>query len=112
LKVDGKSYIQMANKAGLRSFYNSLRNPHPKDFNVRYWKLSDLRKAFSAIGNPSVEADGFFGLGIQPSDLDLLPLYARIIVRCSEVLRHTPLTRFADSVYFKTPKVNGQKGTS
>jgi Methyltransferase domain len=104
LKTGAKSYVQMANIAGLRSFTNYLRLPSPTGFNVRYWRISEMRRVFSLIGETDIQPDGFFGLNIQASDLDFLPLYARTIIKTSEVLRRLPLTTVADSVYVNSVK--------
>jgi hypothetical protein len=46
------------------------------------------------------------GLGIQPADIDLLPMHFKLVVVCSEVLRHLStrpglrwLVNVADSLY-------------
>ncbi|MDB9456404.1 Trm112 family protein [Dolichospermum circinale] len=53
--------------------------------------------------------DGFFGLGIQKSDIDLLPLKYKLVVRASESLKILslliPFLKYvADSVYIKSTK--------
>ena len=110
LKARGTCLIQMANKFGIRSLYHLVRRgfKEGEDFEVRYWSVPELRKAFTeTIGPTSMSVDGFFGLGLQASDLDLLPLKYRAVVRCSEVLRAMSrklpwMTYFADSVYVKS----------
>lgn len=107
LKSDGLCKIQMPNRYGLRSFYHQIKRGfrEGKKFDVRYWTPSELITAFSkAIGDASISVDGFFGLGIQPSDVGMLPLRFRLVVRCSEMLRriahYAPwLTNIADSLY-------------
>ena len=106
LKSGARSYVQMANIAGLRSFTNYLRLPPPTGFNVRYWRLSEMRRVFSFIGETEIQTDGFFGLNVQASDLDILPFWARTIIRSSECLRRLPLTPLADSVYVNSVKKN------
>ena len=56
--------------------------------------------------------DCYFGLGIQGSDADLLPVKYKAIVYSSEFLRKLsgiikPLTKVADSVYLES--VNQKK---
>jgi SAM-dependent methyltransferase len=70
---------------------------------VRYWTLAELRETFGAIGPVELLADGFLTINPQVSDLDLLPMHARLVVRVSDALRRASLrapvlVRFADSV--------------
>lgn len=110
LKVKGMSLIQMPNKYGIRCLYSQARRgfKEPRDFNVRYWSLPELRSTFShAIGPTSLFVDGYFGLGIQKSDIDLLSTKYQLIVRSSEKLRRMSenlswMKYFADSIYVKS----------
>jgi hypothetical protein len=103
----GFSVIQMANTFGIRSMQNQLRRGfrEPTDFNVRFWRPTELQSTFSALlGDTEMSVDGYFGLGIQASDSALLPFRYRVIVRASEILktlsRKAKWMRFlADSVY-------------
>jgi 2-polyprenyl-3-methyl-5-hydroxy-6-metoxy-1,4-benzoquinol methylase/uncharacterized protein YbaR (Trm112 family) len=103
----GGSVIQMANAFGIRSMQNQLRRGfrEPTDFNVRFWRPTELQSTFSALlGDTEISVDGYFGLGIQASDSSLLPFRYRVIVRASEVIkrlsRKVKWVRFlADSVY-------------
>jgi SAM-dependent methyltransferase len=107
LKAGGRSLIQMANSFGLRSQLHLAkrhwRKPH--GFEVRYWSASELLGTFSQLIGPStLSVDGYFGLGIQPSDRHLLPRKYQLIVGSSERLRAWSLgapwiVRFADSLY-------------
>ena len=107
LTASGRCLVQMPNKYGLRSLYHVARraNRAPTGFEVRYWTPGEVRDAFrEKIGTPEITVDGFFGLGIQPSDLDLLPKHYRLIGRASEWLRNltyhmSPLTNLADSLW-------------
>lgn len=107
LKPRGAALLQMANSAGIRSIYQRARHLLTRNdgFQVRYWNTDELvewfRRHFNAI---SITPDGYFGLGIQPADLDLLPLRYRPVVWASIAAKacasEVPwLTRFADSVY-------------
>jgi hypothetical protein len=63
------------------------------------------------FGPTTMTSDCYFGLGIQPSDADLLPLPYRMIIHSSEVLRRisdvvTPLRKVADSVYLESLNQN------
>ena len=76
---------------------------------MRYWGLRELRLGFSAVGPVDLSVDGFFGLGIQAADIDLMPRRFRAIVQTSEALRrltrHLPsLLYIADSVYVTARK--------
>lgn len=106
LRSGGECLIQMPNFAGIRCLYHqACRSFHPgKDFDVRYWSLPELRRAFEGVGPVEFSVDGFFGLGIQAADADMLPPAYRAVVRASEWLRSKSerrpwLTYAADSVY-------------
>jgi SAM-dependent methyltransferase len=97
------SLIQMPNKFGLRSMYHRIKRfgSLPLQFEVRYWSPEELLSVFTeAIGPSHLSIDGFFGLGMQASDLrSFLPTH-RALVRTSEWLRkYDTLTLFADSLY-------------
>ncbi len=106
----GCTVIQMANAFGVRSMQNQLRRGfrEPTDFNVRFWRPTELQSTFSALlGDTEMSVDGYFGLGIQASDSPLLPFRYRAIVRASEILkrlsRNAKWMRFlADSVYLRS----------
>jgi hypothetical protein len=72
---------------------------------VRYWTPRELLAAFEeAIGASDLSVDGFFGLGIQPADVDMLPLHFQAVVRSSELMRRLTnrvpsLRNAADSLY-------------
>jgi 2-polyprenyl-3-methyl-5-hydroxy-6-metoxy-1,4-benzoquinol methylase len=104
LRPGGRALVQMANALGPRNLYLQLRRRRFREpralFDVRYWSPRELLDAFARIGPSRLSADGFFALNAQPSDLPLLPLRYRPLVRASEVLRRVPLLRFvADSVW-------------
>jgi SAM-dependent methyltransferase/uncharacterized protein YbaR (Trm112 family) len=110
LRAGGRSLIQMANHLGLRNLLFQWRRGfrEPTDFEVRYWTVPELRAAFEgAIGPSTLSVDGFFALGAQRSDLRLLPLRSRTVVRCSEALRglsgRVPWLQYlADSLYVES----------
>jgi SAM-dependent methyltransferase/uncharacterized protein YbaR (Trm112 family) len=107
LTVDGGVLVQMPNMFGLRCLYHQARRGFrgERDFEVRYWKPSELLAAFSSsIGPSELSVDGFFSLNVQPNDLHLLPARYRALVRTSEVLRRLSnkipaLVKVADSLY-------------
>jgi hypothetical protein len=91
----------------VRSLYHQARLGFraPQRFDVRYWTPGELASTFTeAIGEASLSVDGFFGLGIQPSDIAMLPRRFQLVVRCSEALRRATsyapwLLNVADSLY-------------
>ncbi len=114
LRVPGKLFIQMPNKFGLRSGYHQLRKFRKRTgiFDVRYWSPRELKETFSAlIGPTQILVDGYFGLGIQPSDRDVVPWKIRPVIYASECMRKLqrlvpPLLRVADSLYVSSCKVS------
>ena len=109
LRRGGLSMVQMANLYGLRSLWNQLRARRFREpralFDVRYWGPRELRGELARrVGPTSLQADGFFTLNPQMTDLELLPRRYRAVVRTSEALRRAsgrirPLTYAADSLY-------------
>ena len=112
LKSHGISMIQLPNMYGIRCLYHQFRRRFrkAKDFEVRYWTPNELRETFTEmVGPTSLSVDGYFGLGVQKSDLDMLPPKYQIVVRCSEILRAISrrarwMLRFADSLYVKSKR--------
>ncbi len=113
IKKGGTCLIQLPNLYGIRCLYNNARRGFRKASTfaeIRFWTLSEIRRTFSKlIGTSSITVDAYFGLGIQKSDVDILPPKFKLVVRCSEALRrmsvHIPLmTHFADSVYVKSSR--------
>ena len=110
LKPYGESLIQLANTFGVRSVQNRLRRLfRPRTpFDVNYYTPRELETLFRAvIGPTAVTVDGYFSLNSQSSDLDLLPVPYRTVVRASAALR--PLSEklpwmryFADSLYVRS----------
>ena len=112
LKPSGIAMVQMPNWLGVRSLYHQARRGFRRNlpyFAVDYWGIRELRDAFKRIGTVELSVDGFFGLGIQPADVGMLPTHLRPIVYASEALRHfslrfRPLLYVADSVYVTARK--------
>jgi 2-polyprenyl-3-methyl-5-hydroxy-6-metoxy-1,4-benzoquinol methylase/uncharacterized protein YbaR (Trm112 family) len=110
LKPQGKSFIQMPNRFGIRSLQQQIKASFKEEeiFDVRYWGLKELYECFTQeIGESKISIDGFFGLNIQKSDVDLLPIKYRLVVELSEILRKIGsvipfLKLFADSVYVES----------
>jgi len=113
LQVNGKSLIQMPTILGLRCIYHQARRKfrEPRDFDVRYWTIPALQEMFTeSIGSAEISVDCFLGLGLQASDLRLMPAAHRAAIHTSELLRKTsrvlPWLRYiADSVYVESTKI-------
>lgn len=107
LRSDGISFVQMPNKYGLRSSYHLMKRgfSEGENFDVRYWSPMELKQTFEdAVGPTKLSVDGFFGLGIQPTDARMLPARFKAVLAASEVLRKLSqrlpiLTNVADSLY-------------
>jgi SAM-dependent methyltransferase len=103
----GTVLIQMAARYGLLSILQQARRGFrdARGFEVRYWKPSDIKAAFrNLIGPTTLSVDGYLTLNPQPSDLDLLPIHYRQIVRVSETMRSLSarmpaLLQLADSIF-------------
>jgi SAM-dependent methyltransferase/uncharacterized protein YbaR (Trm112 family) len=122
LKTPGLSLVQMPNRFGIRSIYKQVkqtlrRRPdygNTGEFHVRYWTPRELLEAFQTrIGPSSLSVDGFFGLGIQKTDTDLMPAHYRAVVHGSELLRRTskilsPLKYVADSLYIESQSLDSE----
>jgi ubiquinone/menaquinone biosynthesis C-methylase UbiE/uncharacterized protein YbaR (Trm112 family) len=114
LKKNGYLLVQMPNKYGIRQYQQHRRRgfTEGEGFEVRYWTPTELMETFEKkFGPTKMTTDCYFGLGIQASDADLLPLHYKMIVNSSELLRHisnifTPLTKVADSVYLESVNQN------
>ncbi len=112
LREDGVTFIQMPNFLGIRSLYHQLKRWFrvAKAFEVRYWSVAELKKAFiEEVGPTKVSVDCFFGLGLQKSDAHLMPSRMQLIIQLSEMLRwlsdKLPALKYlADSVYLRSIK--------
>lgn len=106
-RFGGSVKIQMASAFGVRSLQHIVRRGFktPENFEVRYWTPWELRRRFlAAFGDAELEVDCYFGLGLQPSDMDICTSPARMVVRLSELLRRVaaqfrPIVYLADSLY-------------
>lgn len=111
MKPGARLFVQMPNVTGPRCFYQWARRGFNDGtgFNVRYWTLGQLRRMFGRIGTVGFEIDCFFGIGLQPSDADLMPSQWCLLLRASEMLRGLEgivpgLKWLADSVYVDARK--------
>jgi len=109
LAADGACLLQFPLSHGIG---NALRHlpgqPEEDDYEswcVRYYSMAELKTLFGrAFHDCQFQTDCYFGIGVQGSDLGLLPLKYKAIVVMSETLKSLasvvpPLRRLADSVY-------------
>ena len=112
LKPNGRVLIQMPNRLGARCLYHQLGRGlrEGRDFEVRYWGIHQLKKEFgAAIGPSMIFVDCFFGLGLQKSDILLMPASKRLLIHFSELLKRMSkklpfLIYAADSVFVESWK--------
>jgi ubiquinone/menaquinone biosynthesis C-methylase UbiE len=107
LRPDGSFTCQMASAFGLRSLWHLARRGFraSKGFEVRYYTPRALSELFlMSFQTVEREVDGYFGLGIQPSDAHMLSKNSRKILALSEAIRRlsktVPFLHYAaDSLY-------------
>jgi SAM-dependent methyltransferase len=101
--------VQMASAWGVRSFQHQLRRRfrEPRGFEVRYWTPAEVKAQFTKLfGAVEVFPDCYFGLGLQKSDMQFMPVSTRTIIRASEALKAVartvpPIKGLADSLFVK-----------
>ena len=113
LKPSGTSLIQMPTIFGVRCLYHQAKRKFrkPSGFEVRYWTLPELRRVFGQIGATSVSVDCYFGIGLQKTDIPLMPYRVKYVILLSEFLRRIsdflPFMKYiADSIYIKSQSSN------
>lgn len=112
LKDSGSSLVQMPSKFGMRCLFHQARRGFGdgSGFAVRYWSIPALRSLFtSSVGKTRFTVDCFFGIGLQFSDIRLMPFGLKAVVAVSEIWRRLsgifrPLVYVADSVYASSKK--------
>jgi SAM-dependent methyltransferase len=112
LKPSGNCLIQMPNRLGLRSLMHLCRRRFAEGsgFAVRYWSINELRRTFERrIGPSEISVHCYFGLGLEPSDMHLMPRGTQLAINLSERLRKLSakaswMTNLADSVYVSSVK--------
>lgn len=102
----GHVRVQMPNRYSLLGMFHQSKRGfrEGRQFEVRYWSVPELKRAFSIIGSPHVDVDAFFSLNAQKSDLPLMPLPERMIVCASLAAKSigtvvSPLKYVADSLW-------------
>jgi 2-polyprenyl-3-methyl-5-hydroxy-6-metoxy-1,4-benzoquinol methylase/uncharacterized protein YbaR (Trm112 family) len=112
LRVGGSALVQMPNLLGIRNLYNLMRRGFSDGaaFDVRYWRVGELKKVFQAsIGPSEVTVHGYFGLGLERSDFDLMSPWMKMLLQLSESLSTlsglVPALKYlADSEYVSSVK--------
>lgn len=112
LKTGGTSLIQAPTLFGLRCIYHQARRRfrEAQGFEVRYWSIPDLKRLFaSTVGSAEISVDCYFGIGLQKTDSELMPIALKLVLAGSEMLRslsrYVPFIKYvADSVYVKAIK--------
>jgi SAM-dependent methyltransferase/uncharacterized protein YbaR (Trm112 family) len=107
LAARGSAFIQMPNVFGVRCLYHQIRRGfrQAREFEVRYWTPRELRLVWERyFGDVQLSVDCYFGIGLQPSDMGMMPPKYRTVIKTSEWLRHwsesIPMLRsVADSLY-------------
>jgi 2-polyprenyl-3-methyl-5-hydroxy-6-metoxy-1,4-benzoquinol methylase/uncharacterized protein YbaR (Trm112 family) len=115
LKPGAHCLIQMPNHLGVRNLQHQWRRRFAEGsgFDVRYWSIKELRQTFEhLVGTSKITAHCYLGLGLEPTDLHLMPGRTRVAIRVSECLRKLSLrlpwlTNWADSVYIESVKASG-----
>ena len=115
LKAGGTAKVQMPTRYGIRCLLHQLRRGFRdgEGFEVRYWSLPELRRMFGArVGATRIDADCYFGIGLQRSDTELMTPMLAAVVRASEgvkaISRHVrALVWVADSVFAEAVKRQG-----
>lgn len=112
LAPEGRSLIQMPHKFGVRSLYNQMKTgfQRPRNFDIRYWTVPELAETFERLIGPSdISVHCYFGLGLEESDLHLMPAPLKLVLLSSRTLRRASerlrLLRYAaDSLYVASTK--------
>lgn len=112
LRPGGQARVQMPTRFGLRCLYHQARRGFRDGdgFEVRYWGTGELSRMFSErVGQSRLEVDGYFGIGLQQGDAQLMTLPRRAVLRASKAMtalsgRLPWLIRVADSVYVQATK--------
>ena len=89
-KPDAEVVIQLPNKFGIRNLYHQAKRMFRPaiGFDVRYYSPAQLRGIFQEhFGNPNFSVDGFFGLNIQPSDMEMMSTPKKAVIQMSSALK-------------------------
>jgi len=115
LKDGGNCLIELPLKYGLTNVRHLLKGPtdqdNPESWVVRYYTWRELTELFGLVfGNIKVRSDCFFGIGVRPEDIDLLPWKYKPVVIASSILTWVarlfpPFRRMSDSVFVQARKV-------
>ncbi|HET6267508.1 MAG TPA: methyltransferase domain-containing protein [Acidobacteriota bacterium] len=115
LKSSGHAMLQFPLAQGIANRLRGLPKQtkeadDPDSWVVRYYTLPELENTFESIfGAFDYQPDCYLGIGVQGSDLDVLPWKYKPVVIGSELLKFIsklipPVGRIADSVFVSTQK--------
>lgn len=112
LKSGGISFIQMPNKFGIRCLQHQAKRSFSEGegFDVRYYSPSELMGILQqSVGETSLSADCFLGIGIQETDFGMMSLSKKLIIIVSGILTRMsrifmPMVMLADSLYATSKK--------
>jgi len=107
LASPGFCHVQLANAFGIRSLQHQFRRGfrNAEGFEVRYWRPKQMQRVFAeCVGKTELNADCFFGLGLQRADSEFMPRWKQCILSTSELLKRVshrirPLILAADSIF-------------
>lgn len=110
LASGGTSKVQMPTTLGVRCLFHQVKRGfrEGRGFEVRYWSLPKLKQLFTQrVGTSRIDADCYFGIGLQRSDAALMTPRLKAILSASERLKQAshhfpPLTWIADSVFVES----------
>jgi uncharacterized protein YbaR (Trm112 family)/SAM-dependent methyltransferase len=112
LRPGGACMLEFPSSTGLTNVLRGLTRPTAAQedydsWDVRYYGIDELRSIFEEqFGNFDYSVDCYFGIGVQASDLDILPWRYKPLPVASEILKRVadrlpPLKRIADSIYVR-----------
>ena len=112
LREGGFTRVQMPTRWGMRCLFQQARRGFAdgQGFEVRYWRIGDLRRMFGGRVGPSrLEVDGYFGIGLQQADARMMTMPRRLVLRASRGMTAMsrlvpPLIGVADSVFVEATK--------
>jgi len=112
LAAGGIAKVQMPTTLGIRCLMHQAGRGfrEGRGFEVRYWSLPALRRLFgSRVGASRVDADCYFGIGLQRADAGLMTPSLQRVLAASEWLKQAsrsfrPLVWVADSVFVEAAR--------
>lgn len=110
LKKNGISLIQLSNSWGFRNMFIHIKRGFRRKymFDTQYYSYHKMKRIFEDLIGPTILVPhAYLSTGALMSDLNLLPLKYRLLVRTSEMLvkmstKMKWMKYFADSFYVKS----------